>query len=677
MKKNNLIKTLIFCFLFGLLNNLNAQTALNINSQSSLIPGTITVQITVSSPSVPILGWDINLNYNKDILTYVSINRLYPTTDANNWNISDAVNPLGLLLGYDHNGVVQTFLYPNNTVVCELTFTYNGGNTDLDAVEGELGFYNTSWNRIPATFIDGAANGAKVPITSVASGGLWDSPATWVPANVPNASANTNVYIGSTTSPVVVDANLNITNNVTINSGAALTVNSGKTLNVGSLTIKDGGSYINNGTGPATATIERNITGPWLWHFFSSPVSGQKIVGASNFIEFTGAPAIGDNNVDFYRLEAGAANQWVNIKQSNGQLNTFFDAVNPSDPEFKTGTGYLVSYNSVSTTKSFTGALNSTSIAPLLLANQLNFIGNPYPSAIDWDNTAIYKGNLLSNYCWIYNELKSGGAGFETFNTGKIAAMQGFYVDCGAINSLMIPLSARVHNGQSFLKNTAALVDGLTLKFSNGTKWDDTKIEFGQNGTSGKDRYDAAKLFSFDISVPQVYSTISTGQKFAVNSLPGILNNTIVPIGIFVPANGNYTIEASGLNSFAATTYVYLKDLTTNAITDLNQNAMYSFAATTTDNADRFQLIFALSPLAISNNEAENTSIYSYDNTIYINSSENIQQIAVYNTLGQLIKTFENTKGKVTIDMSRYTTGYYFVKLVTSKNVYSQKVIVK
>lgn len=94
----------------------------------------------------------------------------------------------------------------------------------------------------------------------------------------------------------------------------------------------------------------------------------------------------------------------------------------------------------------------------------------------------------------------------------------------------------------------------------------------------------------------------------------------------------------------------------------MNQNTNYSFTAATTDNANRFQLLFMASPLGTSNAIVQNTSIYAYENNTYINSNEVIQQIYIYNMPGQLIKTIENPKGKEVINMMKYVASYYIEK---------------
>lgn len=460
---------------------------------------------------------------------------------------------------------------------------------------------------------------------------------------------------------------------ITIQNGGKLTINTSTTLSTSAVLIEEGGSLIDNGgnTLPALAdkTIAGNASGSlWQWHFLSSPVVNQPITGTGNFIDFGNNPA----NVDFYKYDPSATTQsWINIKDGNGVLNT---ADWGSSPVFEIGRGYLVSYNSTSTSKTFDGNLNTGDANITLVANKFNLIGNPFPSAINWVGASY--ANLGSNSVWIYNENKSGGAGYEIFTSGTIAPMQGFFIKSATATTITLANSIRTHNSSTFYKNSTLSFNEFILKFSNGNNWDVSNIQFMNNASANEDRNDALKLFSMNTAIPQVYTTISTGQKFAVNALPELNANTTVPVGIYVPANGNYTISADGLANFSHCTSITLEDLKTNTTQNLMQNPVYSFTAATTDNANRFVLHFAT---AVGVNEIGNSNggIYAYDNNIYVNTNGQIKQICVYNAMGQLVNTLSNVNGLQKINMNGNATGYYIVRVVSDKNVYSEKVLVK
>ena len=69
--------------------------------------------------------------------------------------------------------------------------------------------------------------------------------------------------------------------------------------------------------------------------------------------------------------------------------------------------------------------------------------------------------------------------------------------------------------------------------------------------------------------------------------------------------------------------------------------------------------------------------IYSKDKNIIVKSSEKVKQINIYNSLGSMILIEKNVTGLDHFNMNNYPTGYYFVKIVTYNNVYSQKILLR
>ena len=211
---------------------------------------------------------------------------------------------------------------------------------------------------------------------------------------VPNSSTSATINCDLTLSE-----NL-ITNNLTIQSGVQLiidtqistTVNGNFINNAGvsGLIINSDatgtGSLITNGSVSGSITIGRYIpkyTGSSGWHFLSSPIGSQTI--RPEFVSSTN-PIPG--NDDFYSWDE-PTNYWINTKGDDGNWNSEFE------DNFIIGRGYMVSYEN-NVTKTYTEIPNSgdyifnnsTSPALTYTADQgegWNLMGNPYPSAIDWD----------------------------------------------------------------------------------------------------------------------------------------------------------------------------------------------------------------------------------------------------------------------------------------------------
>ena len=69
--------------------------------------------------------------------------------------------------------------------------------------------------------------------------------------------------------------------------------------------------------------------------------------------------------------------------------------------------------------------------------------------------------------------------------------------------------------------------------------------------------------------------------------------------------------------------------------------------------------------------------IYSRNKNIFVNCSQKANQIYIYNTLGSLVMMENNVTGLKEFYMNTNPYAYYFVRVVTDYNVYTQKVLLK
>ena len=476
-----------------------------------------------------------------------------------------------------------------------------------------------------------------------------------------------------------------VCNNLIINSGTSLTIDAGKALTVnGTLTNSAGTSGLviksdASGTGSliesngVNATIERYIANPDQFHMLSSPVTSQTI---SSIVSVA----------DSFYVWSEPLGAWIE------HLDTInFIAANNGVLNFIQGKAYAVSYATI-VTKNFTGSVNQGTInIPLTVSTGTysgwNFVANPYPSPINWDATSGWTRNILEdagdseNAIWIWNaQLGNYGAYISNSGTGTngvsadIAISQGFWVKATTAGIFSMNNSVRKHANQAFLKSSTLSFETLCLTVScnENTYSDEVIIKYGnENNQDG-----AEKMFSLDHTAPSLYYT-KLNKNWSINYLSTVSQNPVLPLSFKAGIDGNYTFHVSGLSNFSSSIFIYLKDIFTNSITDLNQNSTYSFTASINDNANRFQIIFSSSPLEILNNAIQNTSIYSIDNTIYVNSNETIKQISIYNTFGQLVKNIENINGNFVINMNENAYGCFILKIITTTHIYSEKLIVK
>ena len=73
----------------------------------------------------------------------------------------------------------------------------------------------------------------------------------------------------------------------------------------------------------------------------------------------------------------------------------------------------------------------------------------------------------------------------------------------------------------------------------------------------------------------------------------------------------------------------------------------------------------------------ELSKVYSLDKIIIVSFSQTVKQLCIYNSLGSMILMDYNVTGLKKIDMNSYPNGYYFVKIITDDDVYTQKVLLK
>jgi hypothetical protein len=494
----------------------------------------------------------------------------------------------------------------------------------------------------------------------------------------------------------IVDGNLTIRTNATVDvyDGGWVTIN-GNLIIQGSLVMESGSSLITNGSITGSAIVKREIPADLSWHLLSSPVIQQNIcngIFAPLEANFGTTPV---TSWDFYKWQPNCptppvpAEHWQNLRTPAQAVN-YTDFGNP--PEFVVTKGYLAAYGSgFPTTKAFTGTPNTgdkvCSFFDIFTECSWDLEGNPFPSAVDW-SLVTDKGNLSSEYYYVWNENKSGGPGYEFWkdNThysssmidGKIPPMQGFFIKAnpGGSKFIGLPNSARVHDDNHWLKNVASSQNKLTLTLSNGTHYDEAIVMFEEGSSAGQDPNDAEKLFTLSTDIPQVYAIIDNDAKAALNSLSPVSDNTTVPLGFVAPSDGNYSLTVSGIETFGSIAALTLEDKNNGLTQNLLVNPVYSFSATGNEDAGRFLLHFSGS--VGGNTDDNNITIFSSGKTVNISCPAGFHNavMTVSNLLGQNILTRdvnEKTSDQVTLGAVK---GFYIVKVRNDSSVRSVKVYI-
>jgi len=523
-------------------------------------------------------------------------------------------------------------------------------------------------------------NSFAADITSTQTGN-WNVGTTWIGGVAPVAGDNATIANGDTVT-VTADATINL---LTIDNGGVLTVNATKSLTAnGDLTINGGlilksdatgtATLIDNGTisGSGTVTAQRYLSGA-VYHYVSAPIS------SANTSLFSGAhrfylwdePISSNDTVASWQTPAG------NMDTMKGYAVEFLGNT-------------VINYTGVATELN-TGPYNITvtNTDGIMLPNKegWNLVGNPYPSAVDWDDAgwtitnvdnAIYffKGSDFNYASYV------GGAGING-GTQYIPAMQGFFVKCnnvGGSGTLEITNSVRVINSQAYWKeNKTEQNNILKLKAEGNGYSDETVVRFDASSTNEFDSdYDAYKLLSSNENVPQIYTKLSNGTILSINTLAPLTENLSMPLIFRAGVTGKYTLNVADIN-FDPSISVLLEDTQEDVIMDLQTTPDYTFNISTGTFANRFIIHFSLTTGVNDYSEDNNLSpyIYSEQNNIYVvfNTSKSIKgKITVYDILGrEIIKKDIDKLNKLSINNVK---GLYIVKVLTDNNVYTKKIII-
>ncbi|MFZ4399666.1 MAG: GEVED domain-containing protein [Bacteroidales bacterium] len=499
---------------------------------------------------------------------------------------------------------------------------------------------------------------------------LWENTANWdhgIPAS------NTNAVILANKLAVVNSNNLQC-NNLTISPLGKLTINSSKDLIVnGILTLQSDSSgtasLLNKGTLSSVSNIVQKyiaINTSDEFHQLSSPVADQSI--ASGF-----SPVI----ESFYAWNENNSN-WIPFEDAG------FFSLNGSN-NFALGRGYAVSY-ATSSTKSFTGNLNNTAISSYLtvtpgIYSGWNLIGNPYPSAINWNTSSAFSRNMLENsglneYAyWVWNPLTgnygcfisngiSGTNGVSNF----IASMQAFWVKAITAGNFNVNTTACEHSSQFWLKSSTIDNNALQLKVTSDQNnySDELKISFGFTDDLGG----AEKMFSLYPTAPGIYS-LKSGKKWSINNLTSIANNQIIPFGFKAGVDGEYKISAEGVQVLGN---IILEDLYTVSFHNLSSDNIYSFNALANDNPNRFLLHF--NPTNVIEIPEKTPYIY-YGNQILSISNPWLGKtnLQIFDINGELIKSIEIHEGMFNYNL-KVANGTYIVKMYNEKQVFVVKQVI-
>lgn len=478
---------------------------------------------------------------------------------------------------------------------------------------------------------------------------------------------------------LTVDANKTY-NKVTVNAGGKLTLASGSTLNA-PLTIESDatngtGTYVDENTGTGlpeiTGTVNQAVTTGRFW-YVASPVSS------------AASTDLGTSPVYFYNAAA-----------SPSKYETTTTTLSP-------GVGYAVS-PSVTNLK-FSGTLNNGTKSATIAYNGktsdafrgYNLIGNPYPSALNWNNVWANTANqsAVKSTVWFnangtfetYNA--SGSVGVPSDVKGYIPPMQGFWVlatDAASSTTysnktLALDNTMRSHGpatGSNPLRAPQSATSEnqlIRLQATNGIATDEMVLYFNSQAADTYDNYDSRKMMSSNAA--QIY-TLLDGMPIVINGMNTIPYNAEIPVAFKTVTAGEHTIKATEFSNFTSGESLLLTDKTLNRVTDLSSSD-YTFTSSVGTDVNRFALTIQRVSTSVEGNNSQNSLQVVQTNgriQILLPSFESGAVAYVYNNIGQIAAKSDIT-GTVTTMNQNLPSGVYIVKVMTGTHELTEKIIVK
>ncbi len=412
-----------------------------------------------------------------------------------------------------------------------------------------------------------------------ATNSQWNLAANWNSGNVPASSAHVNIE-PDPINAVQINSAQEIAS-LHIASSAGLELQSNAQLTIGGLMLNESSAESvvlkSNVSGTASLIIEgeadgdisaERYLGKDIWHYISAP-----FVVSGNFNSLNLGLTSGENKDQFYRWEEhyfwdGYTGIWVDIL--NGEDGSGTDPL-MDDEGFVTAKGYAMTCKDTDKTLELSGTplLSDQNISmtrtPASSHTGANLVGNPFCSDIAINNAADSDANFLKAnasvleasyqavYVWQESENWDGisNEDYVPLNHSSAAtfleAAQGFMLMSASDGSvLQFPEEIRKHGSGNFYKDGDDFMR-LKLWIRTDKIAAFTEFVFASGMSLEMDAgYDAAKMKGNpDIAL---YSRLpeTLGGDFAIQALPYIETECVVPLGIDLAAASEITFSIEG-----------------------------------------------------------------------------------------------------------------------------------
>jgi hypothetical protein len=547
----------------------------------------------------------------------------------------------------------------------------------------------TTTYTVTVTNADGCKASDDVTVTVDACNGHWTGAVSsdwsdgenWCSGMVPGATDNAIIVVAANQPHITVAVPVSaLCNNLTLETGTTLTVDAGKALTVNGDLSNEGTVVVKaDATGLASLITEGAVTGSGTFQM-EQHLTGSNTAGTPDgLFYYVSTPVVGAT-VATYGIASG------NKVWSADETTQSYPQITNESTILNATQGYVVRMLATGTLtisgSSFNTGIQSASglsrTGTSALNRGYNLLGNPYTSTVDW-NTAS-KTNLETSIWFrtnngttmVYDTYNAvGDVGTNNNGNGDVSNFipptQAFWVRVNAdgnTGQLDFDNADRSHGtwgtwgGIYKLEEQEGMV---RMALSDGIISDEAIVMFNASAQDDFDDFDSRKFWSQ--AIPQLYMTEAT-DTIVINGLSSTITNPIVDLGVKLPAQGNYTLQANDITVVGES--VILEDRMLNIFQDLNVDPSYNFTSTAGNIGDRFALHFGMIITGMEEGAALNSKVYGANQQLNIILADNMKngKVQVLDMTGRVILTANLLSNRTMLDLNT-AAGIYLIRIET------------
>ncbi|MCP4520834.1 MAG: T9SS type A sorting domain-containing protein, partial [Cytophagales bacterium] len=323
-----------------------------------------------------------------------------------------------------------------------------------------------------------------------------------------------------------------------------------------------------------------------------------------------------------------------------------------------------------------------------------NLVGNPYPSPIDWDLVYADNSSDIGATIWLRNATSQYGGSFVTYNAtsqitipstasydGKIAVMQGFWVRKPTTGSASLNFEnthrITTYASEVFYKKVPKPQVLLQLT-SPDEHFDEIAIYVDENATDGIEKEYDSEMFQYNsLPTPSFYSLVN-GQTIKINGIGVPEQDKVIPLGMYLPKDGNFTFSINNLVTGDEELTMFLEDVQTGELLELDKNSRYNFSGKKGTLDDRFNIIIQPKTTVVTNKAQiikEEVSIHPNPTTdqvmlSLVNAYVGDYQMNIVDAQGREVSffAFEKTQNSISFQTTfDLPSGIYFIHLIPTE----------